>query len=301
MKKFLISKNIKEKVVRSSSTHYATNIFPISIKDNGRESFNILFFVENTKLERFYLEVTMIPEDNNDRMFVVDHPKNICNIAKDEKSLDNYRHYVTGLSNDNLYRTDFEIDEEDDSFILYGYKVLNGYWDSEQIKFVLPYDLYIKLGLFFTNTIKTKNISTELLFLEPRLMDLKPVNITDIKYKSSAMYIKGCILSNYTATDKDKNTYQFNHCSIYIGSIDRILKNSIGIDQFLSLYNEVQVIDYIFYDHKRKVVNIIYRKYNIVTQKPENDIVLEIPESICNETNFLNLENIYEKRKKENN
>lgn len=300
MKKILIPSDIREKVVRSSSTHYATNIFPISIKENSRESFNILFFVENTKLERFYLAVTMISEDTNDRMFVVDHPKNICNIVKNKEALDNYRHYVTGLSNDNLYNADFEIIEEDGSFVLYGYKAIT-INSSDKIKFTLPYDLYIKLGLFFTNTIKTKNVATELLFLEPRLMSLEPVKITDIKYKSSAMYIKGCILSNYIATDDNKNTYQFNHCSVYIGSIDRILKNSIGIDQFLTLYNKMQVIDYIFYDHKRKVVNIIYRKYNIITQKAENDIVLEIPESICDETNFLNLENIYEKKEKENN
>lgn len=301
MKKILIHKPSQNEVC-SSSTHFATNILPISIKEVNRELFTILFFVETTKLEHFYLSTTMICEESIDKTFVTSHPKNITNIAKDNTSKSNYMHFVSDLNNDNLFGSDLEVYLEDSNYTLYGFKKQQD-GSQKEIKFIIPYDLYIKIGLFFVNSIEMKNIMGESVFLDLLLTNLNSISIDSVKFKSSSINpaMQSIVFSNYIAKDNKKNTYIFSYCSANIMTKDKRLKNLISWNQYVALYDSYQIIDYKFYDNKRQILNIIYRKFNSITNKLEEILVLEIPENICSETGFLNLANIYENIKKENN
>lgn len=301
MKKILIPKPSKNELC-SSATHFATNILPISIKELNRELFTILFFVETTKSEHFYLSTTMICEESTDKVFVTSHPKNISNLSKDNIGKMNYIHFVSDLNNDNLFGSDLEVHKEDSSYVLYGYKKLEDK-SQKEIKFIIPYDLYIKIGLFFVNTIEMKNIKGESVFLDLSLMNLNTINISSIKFRSSSINpaMQSVVFSNYIAKDNKKNTYSFSYCSANIMTKDRRIKNLIGWNQYVALYDSNQIIDYRFYDNKRQILNIIYRKYNSITNALEEILVLEVPENICSETGLLNLVNLYENIKKENN
>lgn len=298
MKRFQINRPNTDDNVCSSSTYIIGHIFPLCIKERDKNTFSILFLVQNnTQGEEVkeYLTMFFSYDNDEDRKFISTHTLNYKNIINNQKQFKMYMEMMDSFDSRKLYSTDLDFnvfEEKKMYYYCYGYRVVNETNSQiEELKMLLNRSLFVQLNLFFVRFIN-HDITAETVFFDYTLHKVDYVTIDSIKYNGSAKPNPGSdyVISHYS-TKVGKEQYKFHFISTSI--LGRRLKNALSYDSYTSLYKDDPFIDMMFMDYNSNTLFIIYIEKNKVDGKYKRTLALKLSEELYHHTNFLDIYKIY--------